>query len=55
MVKGKGFSESTISQIKQQIKVGCLGEDVKVEVELMEEIPKERTGKLRTVVSKVRG
>lgn len=55
LVKGKGFSERTISQIKQQIKVGCLGEDVKVEVELMEEIPKERTGKLRTVVSKVRG
>ena len=55
LVRGKGFSERTIHQIKEQIKAGCLGEDVKVEVELMEEIPKERTGKLRAVVSKVWG
>lgn len=55
LVKGKGFSERTIEQIKEQIQAGCLGEDVKVEVKLVKEIPKERTGKLRVVVSKVGG
>jgi phenylacetate-CoA ligase len=53
VVKGKGFSEDTISQIKKQIKAGCLGENVRCEVELVKELPRERTGKLRTIVSKV--
>ncbi|MFC1904218.1 phenylacetate--CoA ligase family protein [Chloroflexota bacterium] len=55
VVKGKGFNQETISQIERQIKVGCLGENVRCEVEVVKELPRERTGKLRTVVSKVRG
>ena len=54
VVKGKGFSKETISQIERQIKAGCLGENVRCEVELVKEIHTERTGKLRTIVSKVR-
>jgi phenylacetate-CoA ligase len=53
VVKGKGFSQETISQIERQIKVGCVGENVRCEVEVMKELPRERTGKLRTIVSKV--
>jgi phenylacetate-CoA ligase len=53
VVKGKGFSKETISQIERQIKAGCLGENVRCEVELVKELPRERTGKLRTIVSKV--
>ena len=54
VVKGKEFSEDSISQIKQQIRACCLGENVSCEVELVKELPRERTGKLRTIVSKVR-
>ena len=54
VVKGKGFSQETISQIERQIKAGCLGENVRCEVELVKEIHTGGTGKLKTVVSKVR-
>ena len=54
LIKGEGFSQTTISEIKSHIKDGCLGEDVEVEVNLVKEIPHERTGKLRAVVSNVR-
>ncbi len=54
LVKGKGFSERTISDIKQQIMIGCLGERVKIEVELVDRIHRERTGKIRAVVSKIK-
>jgi phenylacetate-CoA ligase len=53
VVKGKGFSQETISQIERQIKAGCLGENVRCEVEVLKELHKERTGKLRIIVSKV--
>jgi phenylacetate-CoA ligase len=53
LVKSNEFNEKTITEVKEQIKIGCLGEDIQVEVDLVEEIPKERTGKLRTVISKV--
>lgn len=54
LVKGKGFNDKTISEIKKNIKIGCLGEDVEVEVKLVEELPLERRGKLRAVVSNVK-
>jgi phenylacetate-CoA ligase len=53
IVKGKGFGNDTISQIKQQVKIWCLSENVKCEVEIVKELPRERTGKLRAIVSKV--
>jgi phenylacetate-CoA ligase len=54
LVKGKGFNDKTISEIKKHIKAGCLGEDVKVDVKLVEELPLEGRGKLRAVVSNVK-
>jgi len=53
MVKNKDFSDITVGEIKKIIQFGCSGEPVDVEVEIVEEIPRERTGKLRTVISKV--
>jgi len=52
IVKGKGFSEETINQVKINIK-NTLGEEVNVEIELVDEIPKDKSGKVRAVVSKV--
>jgi phenylacetate-CoA ligase len=53
LIKNDEFSERTISEVKKQIMTGCLGEKVAVEVEIVDELPKERTGKKRAVVSKV--
>lgn len=54
VVKGAGFGEESINQIKEIIKAGCLGENVTVDVKIVDKIPKEGTGKLRTVISKVK-
>lgn len=54
LVPGKEFNERTIKAVKRQIKIGCLGEQVDVEVKLVKEIKKERTGKIRAIVSKVK-
>jgi phenylacetate-CoA ligase len=53
LVKNDEFSERTIIEVKNKILIGCLGEDVQVEVESVKELPKERTGKKRAVVSEV--
>lgn len=54
VVPGKDYSPDTDRQIDEQIKLGCLGEKINIKVELMNELPRERTGKLRAVISKVR-
>lgn len=53
VIPGKDFSADSERQINEQIRLGCLGESVNVEIELLDEMPRERTGKLRAVVSKV--
>ena len=53
VMKGEKFGEDTINQIKEIIKAGCLGEDITVDVKIVDKIPKERTGKIRTIISKV--
>jgi len=53
MVTNDDFSGNTVSEIKKTIKSGCSGEPVDVEVEIVKDIPQERSGKLRTVISKV--
>jgi phenylacetate-CoA ligase len=55
VVKGNGFSPNTLDQIKRHIVDGCLGEDVNVEVKLVGGIPLEGRGKLRAVISNVKG
>jgi phenylacetate-CoA ligase len=54
LVKGKGFSKKTIVEVKRHIRSGCLGEDVEVEVKLVDELPLEGRGKLRAVISNVK-
>lgn len=54
LVKGDGYSQKTIYEIKKHIKAGCLGEAVEVEVNLVDELPREGRGKLRAVISKVK-
>lgn len=53
VVPGDDFSSDTEKEIEKQIKMGCLGEDISIKIELVKDIPRERTGKLRTVISKV--
>jgi phenylacetate-CoA ligase len=54
LIKGEGFCEKTTRDIKNHIKDGCFGEDVEVKVKLVKEIPFEKRGKLRAVVSYVK-
>jgi phenylacetate-CoA ligase len=51
--KNDDFSANTVREIKRVVKSGCSGEPVEIEIEIVEEIPQERSGKLRTVISKV--
>lgn len=53
VIPGKDFSIESKKQINEQIRLGCLGENINIEIELVDEIPRERTGKLRAVISKV--
>jgi phenylacetate-CoA ligase len=54
LVKGKGFGQETLKEIEKRIKAGCLAEDVEVDVKLVEDLPLERRGKLRAVISNVK-
>ncbi len=54
VVAESGFSPKTISQIRNRILKGCLGEDVEIKVEIVDEIPRDKAGKMRAVVSEVK-
>jgi phenylacetate-CoA ligase len=54
MIKNKDFNDNTVREIKKLIRSGCSGEPIDVEVKIVSDIPQERSGKLRTVISKVR-
>lgn len=47
------FSEKTIHEIEEQIRKGCLNEHVTIQIKEVEKIPQEKSGKIRTVISKV--
>lgn len=53
VVKSTGFSQNTISQIKYDIKE-IIGPEVNVNVEIVDEILKENSGKVRCAVSNVK-
>lgn len=52
MVKGDNFSPGTIEHINEEFK-NVLGENIVIEIKIKEAIPKEPSGKLRKVISKV--
>jgi hypothetical protein len=54
LVKGVRFGQETINEIKKHIKAGCLGEDVKVDIKLVDELSLNKRGKLRAVISNVK-
>lgn len=54
VVTTEGFGQNSINQIEEIIKKGCFGEDIKVDVKIVDELPRERTGKLRAVISNVK-
>jgi len=54
VVVDSSFSKVTVAEIKQNIVRGCLREKVSVQVEVVNDIPSEKSGKIRTVISEVR-
>ena len=42
------------NNIKEMIRKGCYGEKVKVEVKIVDKIQRDKSGKLRKVISKVK-
>lgn len=51
-VKDPDFSEATIPQIQQGIKA-AMGDEMVVEVEIVEDIPRDSSGKIRCAVSRI--
>ena len=51
LVKGKDFCQNTVNEVQKQIKLGCLGEEMTVEVEIVKEIQRASRGKIRAVIS----
>jgi len=52
VVRDQAFTEATAGQIVHDVKK-VMGEDVHVDVEVVEEIPKDKSGKVRCAVSKI--
>lgn len=50
---GKRLSDPEKKEVVRRIKRGCLGEEVEIEFEMVDEIKKGRTGKMKAVISKV--
>lgn len=51
--RSKQFSEKTGDTIREQIRKGCLNEDVTIKIKEVKNIPQEKSGKTRTVISKI--
>jgi phenylacetate-CoA ligase len=50
VVRGKNYREGIDEEIRRHI-IGVLGEDVKITVSPVDELPRDPTGKVRTVIS----
>lgn len=53
LVKSHDFSQETLGKVEKGIKK-VLGDSVITKIEVVNEIPKDKTGKLRAIISKVR-
>jgi phenylacetate-CoA ligase len=53
-VKGPGFTSRSFDGFRETIERACLGEKVSVLFREMDEIPRDRSGKFRSVISEVR-
>ncbi len=54
IIKGTEFSENTVSEAEKEIRNGCLNEDITINVEIVEKIPRDKSGKTRAVVSELK-
>jgi len=52
IMKGKDFEEVTIEEFKNLLRE-ILGRDIQLDVNIVDEIPREKSGKIRPIVSKV--
>jgi phenylacetate-CoA ligase len=52
LAKGKGFNSDTVNQVKWELKT-ILGEYMHIRCEVVEDIPRETSGKVRSVISKI--
>jgi len=53
IIPNKDYSNRTEELITKYIKKGCYGEDMRVEFELVKELPRDPSGKVRKIISKV--
>jgi phenylacetate-CoA ligase len=51
--RGGGMSQEGMAELKRRIARACLGEDMRLEIEAVQSIPREKSGKFRDVVSRV--
>ncbi len=54
LARGEGFNSDTIFKAEKALK-GILGDDIKIRCEAVEDIHREASGKVRAVISKVKG
>ena len=54
LVKGKGFSSDT-PKVAERILKELVGEEMELKVQIVNDIPKEYSGKIRAVISKIAG
>jgi len=52
VVSGRGFTQDTINHIIRDVR-HVLGDEVHIEIEPVDEIPRDKSGKVRSVISKV--
>jgi phenylacetate-CoA ligase len=53
LAKNKWLSKKTIDEVKKAVVRGCLGEKVNVDVDVVKEIPRDKSDKTRIIISKV--
>ena len=53
LVRDQDFKERTLNQVENGIKE-VVGNDALVEVQIVDEIPKDKAGKIRAIISKVK-
>jgi phenylacetate-CoA ligase len=53
VVVNQEFNREQIFMIQKRIQLCCLGEEINVEVRVVNKIPKDKTGKFRVVISRV--
>ncbi|MDR7665092.1 hypothetical protein RG963_04655 [Methanosarcina sp. Z-7115] len=53
VIKSHEFSQNTIAQVEHDVKK-VMGQEINVKVEIVDEIPKDKSGKVRAAVSNVR-